>query len=88
MTAIIVAIAMIISGTAVFVFMSCNNKDDKPVETTKKETTTVVETTTVADVVLYTNDDANLREKPDVKAKSLKVLPKFTKVLSDGAESE
>ncbi|MBR2213633.1 MAG: N-acetylmuramoyl-L-alanine amidase [Eubacterium sp.] len=86
-TAIIVVMAMIISGTAVFVFMSCN-KNDKPAETTKKETTTVVETTTVADVVLYTKDDANLREKPDVKSKSVKVLPKFTKVLSDGAEGE
>lgn len=87
-TVIIVIMAMIISGTAVFVFMSCN-RNDKPVETTtKKETTTVVETTTVQEVVLYTNDSVNLREKPDTKSKSLEVLSKFTKLVCDGSEGE
>ena len=85
--AIVVAMAVVITGTVVFVVMSCN-KSNQPVETTKKAETTVVETTTVQEVVLYTNDSVNLREKADKSSKSLAVLPKFTKLVSDGAEGD
>lgn len=89
-TAIIVAMAVIITGTVVFVVMSCN-KNDKQKETTnkvttQKETTTVEETTTMKPVVLYTNDSVKLREKATTESKELEVLTSGTKLICDGVE--
>ena len=90
--AIIVVLAVVITGTAVFVITSCCNKSDSnTVRTTNsKETTTVVKTTKVEEAVLYVKDEdgINLREKPDKSSKLIDTLAFGTKVISAGAEGE
>ena len=92
-TAIIVAMAVIITGTVVFVVMSCNKSEKDEMATTDKvttkvETTTVQETTTMKPVVLYTNDSVKLREKPTTDSKELEVLTSGTKLICDGIEGK
>ncbi len=89
MVAIVVAITVVITGTIVFVAMSCS-KTNQNIEITKKsETVTATETTTVEETVLYTKgENVNLREKASKGSKSLELLPKFSKLKSDGAEGE
>lgn len=87
--AIVVAMAVVISGTIVFAAFSCS-KTDKSQETTQtKEFVTTIETKTLVEVVLYTNDEnVNLREKASKDTKSLAVLPRFTKLVSDGTKGD
>lgn len=89
-TAIIVAMAVVITGTVVFVAMSCsnNNNEKKNIESSTKAETTTVEETTVKVVVMYTNDSVNLREKASSDSKSLEVLSKNTKVYCVGEEEQ
>ncbi len=90
-TTLIVIIAIIITGTATFVIMSYHNSDKKEnniKETSKNaESISKVETTT-SSIVMYTNADVNLREKPSTDSKSMKVILPNTKVLCMGKDGD
>ncbi len=90
LTAIIVTIAVVITGTTVFLIMSCNNKKDETSETTKvteeKSITKAQETTTVEVTVIYTTDRVKLREKADAKSDELDIVPNGTKLDCFGDE--
>ena len=91
MVSIIVVIAMLITGTAVFLITSCSKSDKKNAETTSDVKTTKAETTTaVREVVLYVNDKegVNLREKPSAESKLLETLGFGEKVISDRTEGD
>ena len=89
-TAIIVTMAVVITGITVFLATSCSKtKEEKNTNKFQVETTSTIEITTHKGQEMYVNDSGvYLRSSPSTEKDPLDILEKGTKVISIGEYGE